>query len=80
MELARKWANSISAIQLQPLHGVTMPQFHVKASVNYPETDGVETPDFTARSDGELLQWIMKLLTSELDATSFTITIVPRKA
>jgi hypothetical protein len=52
-------------------------KYHIKATVNYPETK-VDTPDHNANSDGELLQWIMKLMI-EPDATSFVVTIVKKE-
>jgi len=53
-----------------------MPKYKVHATVNYPETEA-DTPDAEPNSDGQLLQWITKLLV-EPDATSFVITVVKR--
>lgn len=53
-----------------------MIQYHVKATVNYPETE-VDTPDHVAYGFRGLTKWLDKLM-DEKDATSFLITIVPK--
>lgn len=53
-------------------------QYHVRATVNYPETEA-DTPDHVANGRNELLKWVHKLM-DEPDATSFVIVVVKGKA
>ena len=50
-------------------------QYHLKATVNYPETE-VDTPDHISDTAQGVRDWLMRLVTSEPDATSFVVTIV----
>jgi len=53
--------------------------YTVVATVNYPDQTDVQTPDCVCSSIDTACHWLRTLLTSEPEATSYLITIVPQK-
>jgi hypothetical protein len=51
-------------------------KYNIKALVNYPEANDIETPDFDNQLKSGVQEFVRRLLDENRDATSFVITIV----